>query len=434
MKIKIKKVLAREILDSRGNPTVEVEIELSSGVKSRAAVPSGASTGVHEAIELRDGDKKRYGGKGVVKAVDNVNKVIGPQLTGKDVTERIALDRLMIELDGTPNKKILGANAILGASIAVARAAATALNIPLYKYLGGSDANILPVPMMNVLNGGMHANWQGPDFQEYMIVPYGAKNFKEALRWGSETYQTLKKTLKQKGLSTNVGDEGGFVPQVSSNEDPLKLIVTAIEMAGYVPGKEIGIALDTASSSFYEDGKYKLRTEKSELNSAGLVDKFVSITDKFPIISIEDGLAEDDWDGWKILNEKLGARVGLVGDDIFVTNVERIERGIKENIANAVLIKLNQIGTLTETVEAIKMAQKVGWGTIVSHRSGETVDSFIADFSVAMCTGAIKTGAPCRGERIEKYNQLLRIEDELKDAATYAGMGSGLTFSLFSVE
>lgn len=421
MDTEIKKVFAREILDSRGNPTVEVEIELSSGLRSSGAVPSGASTGVHEALELRDGDKKRYGGKGVLKAVDNVNKVIAPQLVGKDVTERTALDRLMLELDGTPNKKVLGANAILGASIAIARAAAIALNVPLYKYLGGSDAHTLPVPMMNVLNGGVHANWQGPDFQEYMVVPYGATTFREALRWGSETYQALKKTLKEKGLSTNVGDEGGFVPQVSSNEDPLKLIVTSIEAAGYVPGKDIGIALDTASSSFYENGKYKLRTEKSELNADELVDKFATLINKYPIISIEDGLAEDDWDGWKILNQKIGEKVELVGDDIFVTNVERMKRGIEEKVANAVLIKLNQIGTITETVEAIKMAQEIGWGTIVSHRSGETVDSFISDFCVAMDTGAIKTGAPCRGERVEKYNQLLRIEEELGNAATYPG-------------
>jgi enolase len=327
----------------------------------------------------------------------------------------------MLELDGTPNKKVLGANAILGVSIAVARAAAIALDLPLYKYLGGSDAHVLPVPMLNVLNGGMHANWQGPDFQEYMIVPYGAKTFKEALRWGSETYQALKKTLKEKGLSTNVGDEGGFVPQVSSNEEPLTFIITAIEKAGYKPGEQIGIALDTASSSFYENKKYKLRTEKSELTAEQLVDKFATLITNYPIISIEDGLAEDDWDGWKVLNKKIGEKVELVGDDIFVTNVERIKKGIAENVANAVLIKLNQIGTITETVDAIKMAQKEGWGAIVSHRSGETVDSFISDFCVAMGTGAMKTGAPCRAERVEKYNQLMRIEEELASAATYAG-------------
>lgn len=417
----IKKVFAREILDSRGNPTVEVEVVLSSGVKARGAVPSGASTGIHEALELRDGDAKRYGGKGVLKAINNVNKVIGPQIIGKDATERTAIDRLILELDGTPNKKVLGANAILGVSIAVARAAAIALDVPLYKYLGGSDAHVLPVPMLNVLNGGMHANWQGPDFQEYMIVPYGAKTFKEALRWGSETYQALKKTLKEKGLSTNVGDEGGFVPQVSSNEEPLAFIIMAIEKAGYKPGEQIGIALDTASSSFYENKKYKLRTEKTELTAEQLVDKFATLITNYPIISIEDGLAEDDWDGWKVLNKKIGKKVELVGDDIFVTNVERIKKGIAENVANAVLIKLNQIGTITETVDAIKTAQKEGWGAIVSHRSGETVDSFISDFCVALGTGAMKTGAPCRGERVEKYNQLMRIEEELGDAATYAG-------------
>ncbi len=421
MNTKIKSLCAREILDSRGNPTVEVELELESGIKGRAAVPSGASTGVHEAIELRDGDKKRYGGKGVLKAVDNINEIIGPELVGKDVTEQANLDQLMIDLDGTLNKKRLGANAICGVSLALARTAAIAQNLPVYKYMGGEKAVHLPVPMLNVLNGGVHANWQGPDFQEYMIVPYGAKSFREAIRWGSETYQNLKKIMKEKGLNTSVGDEGGFVPQVSSNEEPLKLIITAIEKAGYIPGSDIGIALDTASSSFFEDGKYKLRTEKSDLNSEQMVERFVSLTSSYPIISIEDGLAEDDWDGWKILNKKLGDKIELVGDDLFVTNVERIKRGINENVANAVLIKVNQVGTLTETMNAIKMAQNVGWGTIISHRSGETEDSFIADFSVATKAGLIKTGAPCRSERILKYNQLLRIEEELKDAATFAG-------------
>lgn len=418
---KIESIMAREILDSRGNPTVEVEIELNSGIKTRAAVPSGASTGVHEAVELRDGDSKRYKGKGVLKAVDNVKNVIGPELIGKDVLDQEKLDQLMIKLDGTLNKEKFGANAILGISMAIARAAALVQAIPLYKSLGGSEAVLLPVPMMNVLNGGVHANWQGPDFQEYMIAPYGANNFREAMRWGSETYHTLRKILKEKGLNTSVGDEGGFVVDVSSNEEPLQLIITAIEKAGYKPGNDIGIALDTASSGFYENGKYILRTEKSELNAEEMVERFASLVDKYPIISIEDGLAEDDWDGWKILNSKLGDKIELVGDDIFVTNVERIERGISENIANAVLIKLNQIGTVTETIAAVKMAQKVKWGTVVSHRSGETVDSFISDFVVAMEAGALKTGAPCRGERVEKYNQLLRIEEELKDSAIYAG-------------
>lgn len=421
MDTKISSIIAREILDSRGNPTVEVELELNSGVKERAAVPSGASTGIHEALEFRDADPKRYGGKGVLKAVENVNRTIAPELVGKDVLEQENLDQLMIKLDGTANKKRLGANALLGVSMTISRAAATAQAMPLYKHLGGADAVLLPVPMMNVLNGGVHANWQGPDFQEYMIVPHGAKSFKEALKWGSETYQTLKKILKDKGLNTSVGDEGGFVPTVSSNEEPLLLIIAAIEKTGYKPGSDISIALDTASSSFYENEKYILRTEKSELNSEELVDKFISLTDKYPIISLEDGLAEDDWDGWKILNKKLGNKIELVGDDIFVTNVERIERGIKEKIANAVLIKLNQIGTVTETIAAVKMAKKASWGAVVSHRSGETVDSFIADFVVAMATGALKTGAPCRGERVEKYNQLLRIEEELKDSATFAG-------------
>ncbi|TET61033.1 MAG: phosphopyruvate hydratase [Candidatus Stahlbacteria bacterium] len=421
MDTKIKTTVAREILDSRGNPTVEVEIELNSGLKASAAVPSGASTGIHEALELRDKDAKRYGGKGVLKAVHNVNKMIAPELIGKDVIEQENLDQFMIKLDSTPNKMKFGANAILGISMAIARAAALAQAIPLYKSLGGSEAVLLPVPMMNVLNGGVHANWQGPDFQEYMIAPYGANNFREAMRWGSETYQTLKKILKEKGLNTSVGDEGGFVIDVSSNEEPLQLIIAAIEKAGYKPGNDIGIALDTASSSFYENGKYILRTEKSELNSEEMVERFASLVDKYPIVSIEDGLAEDDWDGWKILNSKLGDKIELVGDDIFVTNVERIERGIKENIANAVLIKLNQIGTVTETIAAVKMAQKVKWGAVVSHRSGETVDSFISDFVVAMRTGALKTGAPCRGERVEKYNQLMRIEEELKDSAIYAG-------------
>ncbi|MBA7512724.1 Enolase [subsurface metagenome] len=421
MDTKIKTIVAREILDSRGNPTIEVEIELNSGLKARAAVPSGASTGVHEALELRDKDEKRYGGKGVLKAVHNVNKMIAPELIGKDVVDQEGLDELMIKLDGSPNKNKFGANAILGVSMAIARAAAIAQAIPLYKSLGGSEAVLLPVPMMNVLNGGVHANWQGPDFQEYMITPYGANNFREAIRWGSETYHTLKKILKEKGLTTSVGDEGGFVVDVSSNEEPLQLIITAIEKAGYKPRNDIGIALDTASSGFYENGKYILRTEKSELNAEEMVERFASLVNKYPIISIEDGLAEDDWDGWKILNSKLGDKIELVGDDIFVTNVERIERGISENIANAVLIKLNQIGTVTETIAAVKMAQKVKWGTVVSHRSGETVDSFISDFVVAMEAGALKTGAPCRGERVEKYNQLLRIEEELKDSAIYAG-------------
>jgi enolase len=417
----IKYIFAREILDSRGNPTVEVDIELGSGIRERAAVPSGASTGVHEAMEMRDGDKGRYGGKGVLKAVANVNDKIAPALRDKDVVNQTELDRMMIELDGTPSKKNLGANAICGVSMAIARAAARSKNIPLYKYLGGSMAPILPVPMMNVMNGGVHANWQGPDFQEYMIVPHGAKTFKEALRWCSEVYQILKKTLKEKGLNTSVGDEGGFVPTVSSNEEPLRLIIDAIEKAGYEPGGQISIALDTASSSFYEDGRYNLRTENKKLNAPEMVERFATLSKHYPIISIEDGLGEDDWEGWKMLNAKLGDEVELVGDDLLVTNVQRISRAIEEKAANAALIKINQVGTLTETLDAINTAKKAGWGTIVSHRSGETIDSFIADLTVATGTGAIKTGAPCRGERIEKYNQLMRIEEELKSDAAYAG-------------
>lgn len=417
----IKKIFAREILDSRGNPTLEVDIELNNGIKGRAAVPSGASTGIHEALEMRDGDTKRYAGKGVLKALGNVNDKIAPALIGKDIKQQADLDKTMLELDGTPNKENLGANAICGVSLAIARTAAQAQNQPLYRYLGGADASTLPVPMMNVLNGGIHANWQGPDFQEYMIVPNGAGNFREALRWSSEVYQILKKLLKSKGLNTSVGDEGGFVPKVSSNEDPLKLIIEAIDKAGYKPDAQISIALDTASSSFYEDGRYQLRTENRKLDASEMVERFISLSGRYPIISIEDGLAEDDWSGWQQLNEKLGTNVELIGDDLLVTNVERIARAIKDNAANAVLIKVNQIGSLTETIQAINMAKKANWGVVVSHRSGETVDSFIADFTVAMGTGAIKTGAPCRGERIEKYNRLLRIEEELGNAAAYAG-------------
>ncbi len=421
MKNIIKRIHAREILDSRGNPTVEVDVELDSGITGRAATPSGASTGVHEAIELRDGDQSRYGGKGVLTAVSNVNSTIAPALAGKVVTEQENLDTAMLELDGTPNKEKLGANAICGVSLAIARTAAIAENMPLYKYLARESNFLLPVPLMNVLNGGVHASWQGPDFQEYMIVPHGAHNFREALRWSSEVFQVLKGILKEKGLSINVGDEGGFVPPVSSNEEPLGLILNAIEKAGYKPGDQISISLDTASSSFYDQGAYNLRTEKRKLTSDEMVEKFATLSDKYPIISIEDGLAEDDWDGWKALNQKLGSKIELVGDDLLVTNVKRIERGIEENVANAVLIKVNQIGTLTETINAIKIAKKAGWGAIISHRSGETIDTFIADFTVAMGTGAIKTGAPCRGERIEKYNRLLRIEEELAADVRYAG-------------
>jgi len=417
----IKHILAREILDSRGNPTVEVDVELACGAMGRAAVPSGASTGAHEAVELRDGDKKRYSGKGTLKAVQNVNTHISKEILGMDALDQAAVDRKMLELDGTPNKSKLGANAILGVSLAVARAAADAVGLPLYRYLGGVSAKILPVPMFNILNGGVHANWQGTDFQEYMICPVGAPNFREALRWGSEVYQALKAVLKSSGYSVGVGDEGGFAPALKSNAQAVEVILEAIKKAGYQPGTDIAIALDPASSSFFEDGKYHLRSEKRQISSEEMVALYADWVEKYPIVVLEDGLAEDDWAGWKLLNQKIGHKIELVGDDIFVTNVKRIAKGIEENAANAVLIKLNQIGSLTETIAAIEMAKRAGWGAMVSHRSGETVDSFIADFTVAMATGHLKTGAPCRGERVEKYNQLMRIEEELGTGAVYAG-------------
>lgn len=418
---KITSVHAREILDSRGNPTVEVEVRLSDGAFGRAAVPSGASTGVHEALELRDGDKTRFGGKGVLKAVANVNGPIAAALLGQEATDQAAVDRILLDLDGTPNKRHLGANAILGVSLATARAAAASLHQPLYRYLGGEDATLLPVPMFNILNGGVHANWQGTDLQEFMIAPVGAPTFREALRWGAEIYHTLKGVLKEKGYATGVGDEGGFAPALKRNVDAVELILQAIEKAGYKPGTQVVLALDPASSGFFEDGAYHLRTENRRVSAMEMVNMYAEWVNKYPIRVLEDGLAEDDWDGWKLLNQALGEKIELVGDDIFVTNVERITRGIQENIANAVLIKLNQIGTLTETIAAVKLARQAGWGAMVSHRSGETVDSFIADFTVAMGTGHLKTGAPCRGERVEKYNQLLRIEEELGSRATYAG-------------
>jgi enolase len=414
-------IRAREILDSRGNPTVEVEVSLEGGASGRAAVPSGASTGAHEAVELRDDDKTRYGGKGVQKAVGHVNKAITKALQGHDAIDQAGVDRLMLKLDGTPNKGKLGANAILGVSLAVARAAATATGLPLYRYLGGASANLLPVPMFNILNGGVHANWQGTDLQEFMIAPVGAPSFREALRWGSEVYHALKGVLKKAGHSTAVGDEGGFAPALKKNEDALVVIVKAIEAAGYKPGRHVAIALDPASSGFYEDGRYNLRTEARKVTAKEMVAMYADWAKRYPLAVLEDGLAEDDWDGWKLLNREIGDKVELVGDDLFVTNVERIARGIRENAANAVLIKLNQIGTLTETIAAIEMARKAGWGSMVSHRSGETVDSFIADLTVGLGTGHLKTGAPCRGERVEKYNQLLRIEESLGDAAVYAG-------------
>lgn len=417
----IKSVHAREILDSRGNPTVEAELQLETGEWGRAAVPSGASTGIHEALELRDGDKGRYNGKGVLRAVDHVNKEISRVLIGMNALDQSRIDQAMIDLDGTSNKSKLGANATLGVSLAVARAAASSVRSPLYRYLGGTEARVLPVPMFNILNGGVHANWQGTDLQEFMIAPVGAPSFREALRWGSEIYHTLKSVLKEAGYSTGVGDEGGFSPALKKNSDAMESILKAIEKAGYRPWEHIALALDPASSSFYEDGYYHLRTEGRNVTSDEMVEIYSDWIKKYPIIALEDGLSEDDWGGWKLLNKKLGDKIELVGDDIFVTNVKRIERGITENVANAVLIKLNQIGTLSETVAAIEMARKAGWGAMISHRSGETVDSFIADFTVAMGTGHLKTGAPCRGERIEKYNQLLRIEEELGDMAIYAG-------------
>lgn len=417
----IDNIHAREILDSRGNPTVEVEVTLEDGSFGRAGVPSGASTGAHEALELRDGDKKRYGGKGVKKAVGHVNDEIASALLGMDALDQGAVDRAMIELDGTPHKEKFGANAILGVSLATARAAAVSCDLPLFRYLGGAAANRLPVPMFNILNGGVHANWQGTDLQEFMIAPVGAPNFAEALRWGSEVYHTLKKVLKDAGYTTGVGDEGGFAPALKRNVDAMDLIVKSIEVAGYRPGEDVVIALDPASSGFYEDGMYNLRTEKRKVTSAEMVAMYAEWAKKYPFLVLEDGLAEDDWDGWKLLNRELGDKLELVGDDLFVTNVKRIQHGIDENAANAVLIKLNQIGTLTETIAAVNLAYSANWGAMVSHRSGETVDSFIADLTVALGTGHLKTGAPCRGERLEKYNQLMRIEEYLGDSAVYAG-------------
>lgn len=421
MRTAIKTVHAREILDSRGNPTVEVEVTLEDGRMARAGVPSGASTGVHEALELRDGDKGRFGGKGVLKAVEHVNTEIAAALVGMDATDQSGVDHTMIQLDGTTNKSRLGANALLGVSLAVARVAALASDLPLYRYIGGMTATVLPVPMFNIMNGGVHANWQGTDLQEFMIAPVGAPTFREAVRWASETYHTLQGVLKESGYTTGVGDEGGFAPALKHNADAIELIIRAIEKAGYKPGEQIAIALDPASSGFYEDGLYNLRTEGRKATSAEMVAMYADWAQKYPLVVLEDGLAEDDWEGWKLLNQTLGQKIELVGDDLFVTNVERIRRGIQENVANAVLIKLNQIGTLTETIAAITMARKAGWGAMVSHRSGETVDSFIADLTVGMSTGHLKTGAPCRGERVEKYNQLMRIEEELGDRATYAG-------------
>ncbi len=414
-------VYAREILDSRGNPTVEVEVYLEDGTISRAAVPSGASTGMFEAVELRDGDKSRYLGKGVLKAVENVNDIIGPAIIGYDATEQVAIDKIMIELDGTPNKGKLGANAILGVSMAVAKAAAESLDLPLFQYLGGTNAKELPVPMMNILNGGAHAD-NNVDIQEFMIMPVGAENFAQALRMCAEIYHTLKNVLKGKGLATGVGDEGGFAPNLGSNEEALQVICEAIKEAGLEPGKDIMLAIDAASSEFYKDGKYELAGEGKTKTAAEMVDFYEELVNKYPIISIEDGLAEEDWDGWKVLTERLGKKVQLVGDDLFVTNTERLSKGITNDTANAILIKVNQIGTLTETFDAIEMAKRAGYTCVISHRSGETEDATIADIAVAVNAGQIKTGAPARSERVAKYNQLLRIEDLLAETAQYRGL------------
>ncbi|WP_127135938.1 phosphopyruvate hydratase [Veillonella sp. 3913] len=413
-------VYAREIMDSRGNPTVEVEVYLEDGTIGRAAVPSGASTGQFEAVELRDSESPRYLGKGVLQAVANVNDIIGPAILGFDASEQVAIDGVMIELDGTPNKAKLGANAILGVSMAVARAAAESYDLPLFQYLGGTNAKELPVPMMNILNGGAHAD-NNVDIQEFMIMPIGASSFMEALRYCAEIYHTLKGVLKAKGLATGVGDEGGFAPNLGSNEEALQVITEAIEKAGLVVGKDIVFAIDAASSEFYKDGKYHLAGEGKVKTAAEMVEYYAELCEKYPIYSIEDGLAEEDWEGWKLLTERLGKTVQLVGDDLFVTNTERLSRGIKEDTANAILIKVNQIGTLTETFDAIEMAKRAGYTAVISHRSGETEDSTIADIAVAVNAGQIKTGAPARSERVAKYNQLLRIEDMLAETAQYRG-------------
>ena len=417
--MKIDTIIAREVLDSRGNPTVEAEVTTESGYMGRAIVPSGASTGSHEALELRDGDK-RYGGKGVLKAVKNVNEVIAPALLGMNVDDQGLIDHTMLELDGTPNKARLGGNAILAVSLATARAAAEAQGVPLYRYLGGSNARTLPVPMMNLINGGVHAD-NSVDFQEFMVMPVGAPTFREALRYGAETFHALKKVLSGRGYNTNVGDEGGFAPDLSSNEEALEVLLEAIEKAGYEPGRDIMIALDPAVTELYKDGKYHLESEGRTLGSEEMVDFWADWASRYPIISIEDGLAEDDWDGWKLLTDSIGDKVQLVGDDLFVTNPERLGRGIDTGVGNAILVKVNQIGTLTESMDAIELAKRNRYGTIISHRSGESEDSFIADLAVATNAGQIKTGSASRSDRIAKYNQLLRIEDQLGSAAQFLG-------------
>lgn len=417
----ITKIHAREILDSRGNPTIEVDVTLESGVTATAPVPSGASTGVHEAVELRDGDKKRYLGKGVLNAVKNVNEIIAKALVGQEASEQLQIDQKMIALDGTPNKGKLGANAILAVSLACAKASAQEQGLPLFRYLGGEAPFVMPVPMMNILNGGSHAD-NNVDVQEFMILPVGAPTVTEAIRYGAEVFHALKSVLKSRGLNTSVGDEGGFAPDLPSNESAIEVILEAIEKAGYKAGKDIFLGLDVASSEFYKDGKYNLASENKELTSEEMVDYLAAWAEKYPLISIEDGMAEDDWDGWKLLQERLGDKIQLVGDDLFVTNTERLKRGIDEKAANAILIKFNQIGTLSETFAAIDMAKKAGFNAVISHRSGETADTTIADLAVATGVGQIKTGSASRTDRVAKYNRLIRIEEMLGDQAKYAGM------------
>ena len=421
--VEIVDVFARQILDSRCFPTIEVEVTLEDGTVGVAAVPSGASTGMFEAVELRDGDKTKYNGKGVLKAADNVNTTIAAELIGMNIFDQILIDKTLLDIDGTENKEKLGANAMLGVSLACARAGANALGLSLYQYIGGVNAKVLPVPMMNIINGGKHAD-NNVDLQEFMVMPAGAPSFSEALRMSAEVYHTLKSLLKEKGLDTSVGDEGGFAPNLNSNEEAIQIIVEAIEKAGYTPGKEMFIALDPASSEIFENGKYNLAGEGKILTPEEMVDYYVNLVNKYPIISIEDGMAEEDWEGWKLITEKLGNKIQLVGDDLFVTNTKRLQTGIEKGVANSILIKLNQIGTLTETLNAIEMAERAGYTAVISHRSGETEDTTIADLVVAVNAGQIKTGAPARSERVAKYNQLLRIEEELGEMGEFRGLKS----------
>jgi enolase len=423
MQTTIETIHGREVLDSRGNPTVEVEVSLFDGSWGRVIVPSGASTGVHEALEMRDGDKSRFGGKGVLKAVENVNTELAELFLGWDAIEQRAIDLAMIEVDGTENKSRLGANAILGVSLAVAKAAANSLQMPLYRYIGGVSAHLLPVPMLNILNGGAHTGWQSTDAQEFMIMPLGAESFSEGLRWGAEIYQELKAVLREKGYTALVGDEGGFAPALKANAEAVELILVAIENAGYKPGEQVSIALDPAASEFYdiERGVYQLRSEGKELSGEELVEFWDSWVKQYPIVSIEDGLAQDDWDSWQLMTAKMGDKIQIVGDDLLVTNPERVRKGVELKACNSLLVKVNQIGTLTETLEAVQVCREAGWRAVTSHRSGETEDATIADLSVAIHMGQIKTGAPARSDRVAKYNQLLRIEDELGESAQYAG-------------